>query len=798
MMQFKWVIASCVAVFIASSALAETPFVAGFDRFGRHDEIPGKTAGRLLLSELNCTACHKTDDPLLQPKGGPNLAGAGNRLQQEWMLRFILYPQDTKPGTTMPGILDQLYPEQRLGAAIALAAYLETLEQPFPEIRATGANPVLFEFWNRGDAARGKALYHQIGCVACHEPSEDYDVVAVKPSPLDELLEQLDPEELKEMGLSSAARKVQSIPHSNLAEKYTRQSLTHFLLKPDAVRPDGRMPDFQLTAVDAADISEFLMSKYSEGRRFQLAPTTEELVVKGRQLFDKFGCVNCHSVKGFAAHSAKPLVDLNVDDERSCLQSLLMVRTRYVLDEQQLKSIRAALAPPNADIQPDPIHSSMLQLNCYACHERGGQGGVGRYRRPYFETVGHIDIGDEGRLPPTLTGVGAKLNEKWLASVLQGKGRVRPHMTIRMPVFPAAMTKSLPSQFAASDEIASPKPSAEVFAKLDEKTALEAGRLLMDVGCVQCHEFNGETLPGTVGVDLLGVTDRIDPQWFHDFLRNPADLKPRTRMPTFFPDGKSANQQILGGDMELQIAAMWVYIKNLSKQPLPQKIADARSQNYELTPLDKPVVLRTFMPDAGTHAIAVGFPKQVHFALDAETVRLAQGWRGRFLDAEGTWFVRFAPPAEPLGSEVLTLSSGPDFSVLSRPEASWPPTAEDAGIEFRGYRLDEAGVPTFEYDVSGWRIADRIVPNESNGLTRTVTVTKSKSETSSQIFYRVLSGNGLKQLGPTKCQLGAGVVVTSSTAGELRNGNGNHEWLIPLSSAGTNGTEARVEVQYQW
>ncbi|MCA9030315.1 MAG: hypothetical protein KDA66_05865, partial [Planctomycetaceae bacterium] len=201
---------------------------------------------------------------------------------------------------------------------------------------------------------------------------------------------------------------------------------------------------------------------------------------------------------------------------------------------------------------------------------------------------------------------------------------------------------------------------------------------------------------------------------------------------------------------------------------------------------------------AGTHAIAVGFPQKVHFALDAETVRLAQGWRGRFLDAEGTWFMRFAPPADPLGNEVLNLSAGPDFAVLTRPEAKWPVTAEEAGIEFRGYRLDAEGVPTFEYDAGGWRIADRIVPNESNGLTRTVTLTRAGSETSTQVFYRVLAGNDLKQLGPNKCQLGAGVVVTSSTAGQLRDGNGHHEWLIPLGSGDANDKATRVEVQYQW
>ena len=46
-------------------------FVSGFERFARYDEISNTEAGSLLISELNCTACHANDDPWLQPKGGP-------------------------------------------------------------------------------------------------------------------------------------------------------------------------------------------------------------------------------------------------------------------------------------------------------------------------------------------------------------------------------------------------------------------------------------------------------------------------------------------------------------------------------------------------------------------------------------------------------------------------------------------------------------------------------------------------------------------------------------------------------
>ena len=69
---------------------------------------------------------------------------------------------------------------------------------------------------------------------------------------------------------------------------------------------------------------------------------------------------------------------------------------------------------------------------------------MGRYRKAYFETYTSVDIGDEGRLPPPLTGVGAKLKTEWIGQVLQGKGHIRGHMRIRMPVFAAEQVRGYP------------------------------------------------------------------------------------------------------------------------------------------------------------------------------------------------------------------------------------------------------------------------------------------------------------------------------------------------------------------
>ena len=43
------------------------------------------------------------------------------------------------------------------------------------------------------------------------------------------------------------------------------------------------------------------------------------------------------------------------------------------------------------------------------------------------------EMGDEGRIPPALTGAGDKLNEEWIKTVLAEGAKDRPYMATRMP-----------------------------------------------------------------------------------------------------------------------------------------------------------------------------------------------------------------------------------------------------------------------------------------------------------------------------------------------------------------------------
>ncbi len=786
----------------------ESAFVSGFERFARYAEIDEVTAGRLLLTELSCTRCHQSNDPELAAKGGPALAGAGLRFQQSWIRTFVADPARVHAGTTMPAGLASLPDARREQVAGDIAAFLATQKQPLPEIKASGVTPVPLEFWKRGAYEAGQGLYHEVGCVACHAPDPNYEVVAAPPSPLDKIIDQLDQEALEDIGLASAARPVASVPHPDLAKKYTLRGLTLFLLDPSRYRSGGRMPDLKLSPVEAADLARYLIDRDGRGDEDEAADSNVPIgdPAAGRDAFILHRCASCHQTPGIAsdleADAFPQLKALPTENPNGCLTKDHASGPAYALDSVQQEAILTALRAGKTEVELGDIDINkrlkqrLLQLNCYACHERDGRGGVGRRRKDYFHSVGHVDLGDEGRLPPVLSGVGRKMVTAWMERVLAGKNaEIRPHMTIRMPKYHVGDVETLPKWFAQVDAHGTARDKTDRKMPVDASDLVEAGRKLMDIGCVQCHQFDGFTTPGVVGVELAGVTQRVNREWFRAFMRNPAPLKPGTRMPNFFPGGKAQDTELLGGDPSLQIMAMWAYLENVRAHSLPLKIVESRSQTYELVPEDRPIVLRTFMPVAGTHAIAVGLPEKVHFAFDAEQLRLAIAWRGQFLDAQGTWFVRFAPPAAPLG-KAIEFPKGPVLALVDQ-------EGDAAESKFGGYKLDEAGVPTFLYRLGDLTIEDRTVADSNGNLRRTWRLQGGDGEMH-RVAFAPLDGSSVR-LVEKNCyrnELGLGVCISrlpgssvESAAASVASDQSGHQRLIYEFEIRSPVT---LEVTYSW
>ncbi|WP_172682866.1 hypothetical protein [Verrucomicrobium spinosum] len=101
-----------------------------------------------------------------------------------------------------------------------------------------------------------------------------------------------------------------------------------------------------------------------------------------------------------------------------------------------LKEVQGTAPQPRSTLQT--VDAFLMKMNCYACHEWRGTGGLEEPRAQYltvYEAAAH-SLGELGRLPPKLDVAGRKLTDEWFAKLLWGTGGgVRSYMTTRMPRF---------------------------------------------------------------------------------------------------------------------------------------------------------------------------------------------------------------------------------------------------------------------------------------------------------------------------------------------------------------------------
>ena len=277
----------------------------------------------------------------------------------------------------------------------------------------------------------------------------------------------------------------------------------------------------------------------------------------------------------------------------------------------------------------------MTALNCTACHARDGVGGVKPERDAFFTSNGE-DLGEEGRIPPRLDGVGDRLRPAWLSNVLATGASVRPYFDTRMPQFGAANVSHLADLFVALDRRAQVlKPASDA-----PDVQRDAGRKLVGtdgLSCIACHRFNRQPAHALQVIDLTTTTERLNEDWFRQFLLDPSRFHPGTRMAAFWPEGVSPLPALLGGNTDRQHAALWTYLADGARAKFPEGLS---RQNVDLNVGGEAVVYRGKMWEAGFRAVATGYPGQLNAAFDAEEMRLALLWRGRFVNAGAHWGVQ--------------------------------------------------------------------------------------------------------------------------------------------------------------
>ncbi|MGB8167085.1 MAG: c-type cytochrome [Chthoniobacteraceae bacterium] len=529
---------------------------------------------------------------------------------------------------------------------------------------------------------------------------------------------------------------------------------------------------------------------------------------QGANHYISMQCASCHGDLPATASidaltpAGKPLAQLRARQPTGCLATKPSANVPQfeITDRQRVVLLatlqnQALLAEP---LEPnDRIKRTMTTLNCYACHQRDRRGGAEGLHRDYFASVGEVDLGDEGRIPPHLNNVGAKLQSDWIKQVLVEGAAVRPYMATRMPQFGEANAGQLPALFEKADASAEAQPPPDVWAQGMAGDANKFGRKLLGttgMSCIACHNLGGNQSLGVPALDLGTVGPRLKWDWFRRYLLDPQELRPGTRMPSFWPAGISVNKEILAGDTEKQILSIWAYLARKNFTDLPPGLVRGKQ---EIIAQNEAVIYRNFIDGGGPRAIGVGYPEKANLAFDAEGMRLALIWQGSFIDAAKHRTGRGQGFEKPLGTNVVQGPAGPAFAILESDSAPWPTeTGKVAGYQFHGYHLDAQRRPAFRYSFHDVQIEDypiAIGADTDASFQRTITLRSDKA--ADRLYFRaavaekITEKDGAFLVGETLRLKFPGAKPL------LRNSDGKTELLVPITFT---GKEAKIVEEITW
>ena len=722
------------------------PIVPGLH--GKHG-LDQMHQGRLLITELRCAGCHASDT--VKHKKGPDLSAVGSRVNPDYIQKFIVSPHSTDPGTQMPDLLAGN--PKRHEIAEALTHYLVSRSgKPFD------AGVVKQE-----EVDAGKKLFERIGCVNCHLPDKG-----------DRL--------------------------SHVSSKYGIDSLTEFLFQPRHARPSGRMPDMNLTRAEAKSIASFLIGLKARGSsEFKVEAAKVAIGVK---YFEQLNCASCHNLPGKKGKLVLEMTKLRAGV--GCLSVKPKGVPFFNLSAAQRAAMGKALAGIGKPLgEKAQIQQTLVAFNCIACHTRDGAGGVSNAMFKHFGTD-EEGLGNPARIPPTLDGVGAKLRPEWMRKVLFDAETVRPYMHTRMPQFGEANLRHLPALFEKVDRLPKkvelPEPKRD-----DRRKYREGGHLLVGdkgLNCIACHNFNGKTSPGLKGIDLLNSFERLQPSWFVHFMKNPQQYRPGIVMPNYWPGGEAVRKDVLEGNADEQVRALWHYFSLGRSARDPSGI---RSVGTDLKVTDRVRVYRGRSRIAGYRGIAVGFPGGLNYAFNAEYGSLSGLWSGDFVSVGwgGQGAGNFNPRARP-----IELAQDVAFYRLAKDDEPWPllpkidkenPVNPDPlyprnrGYQFKGYQLDANGVPTFMYRTGAVEVDDTpraVVTNSMHGLVRTIRFESAKDET---VHFRALTGK-VRQLTPTQFSADAVKLWVPVGTALLRGEGAQKELLLKLKLP---KGKSKIQIRYE-
>ena len=495
--------------------------------------------GRELFLERRCAKCHTVSRashaaPELS-MDAPTFEGIGARRNFEWMSRWILDPKTIRPMAEMPKLL---HGAQAKEEATAIAAHLATLKNDPATSKAVINTPAAAptaepkKADEPSEATDTKPLFERLHCIGCHNPPASAD-----PDP-------------------------KKIPLKHVGEKFAPGKLAEFLRAPEAHFAWIRMPNFRLSAAEANEIANWLLADAPKAKAVS-APTDAATLERGKSLVQSSGCLNCHNLtlenkfkapalSAFASSTTK------ITSSAACIGTAPFADFGFAPEEK--KAVQAFVGwTPETHLHHVPADFAERQtrlLNCAACH------------------------GQVEGFPP-LEILGGKLKPEWSAKFIAGEIAYKPRgvkhpngghwLEMRMPSFKsraAWLAEGLAAQHGYPTNTPAELPVNLEMAKLGQKLVGKDGGL----SCISCHAV-GSLEPTEVfeseGINLARSAERLLPEYYRRWTHNPQSIDPQTKMPMYFDEERSSLPDVLEGDADRQIQAIWEYLRLGSKMPLP-------------------------------------------------------------------------------------------------------------------------------------------------------------------------------------------------------------------------------------
>lgn len=432
-------------------------------------------------------------------RAGPNLKEVRLKLRQEWLPAWLKDPLALNPGARMPRFRLNDSEVRALSAFLWQAAW-------------TGPHP---DAMKPGDATRGKDLFETRGCLSCHSIGEGanrtggefavnltrigqkatYDYVVRWVHDPRQRSRPWCPREQRDLAAEDFARHGQPFVFDAKHSKCPNDGAEL------QVRNATVMPPLRLSWQESQDIATYLMGLTQP---MAAAPDVSymddpALAETGRTLIGRYGCANCHEIRGFenARQSAteltkwasKPLEQLDFgllegQAKREGWYSYKgfiehKLQNPAIYDRGREKARQDQLIMPDIQLTPDDLRAVttfmlgsldtptagefrtipaslrynpagaqrdiqdgwwlVKKYNCMGCHSfsSGQKAGLG-------ELAHYQDPDFRDQLPPSLIGEGARVSPAWLARFLANpalderqpeRNGVRPYLQARMPSF---------------------------------------------------------------------------------------------------------------------------------------------------------------------------------------------------------------------------------------------------------------------------------------------------------------------------------------------------------------------------